>query len=284
MKAAVYRPPVVRSLLERLRRNLVRKLCLKVLRRRGPYPAFWIMPDDIICREILLNGYYEKELMFGMTSLVKNRSGTVLDVGANIGNHTIFFSRSFGHVIAFEPVPRNCWILKANLHLNSASNVVLVEKALGDRNEFLYLAQDDPKNTNDGLSPLADSRTGSRDRVEVARGDDVLREMMYPAPVTMIKVDVEGFESKVIKGLRETIMQYRPTIFWEAFSSQNALETRAVLEDMGYRNFYYLTTTRFKNKYINKLVNSVGKSVYLVSLDEVLEFDGMTLASADPVR
>ena len=105
MKPPIYRPPPIRSLWSNLYRNLVLKQCLKLLRKRGSYPSFWTMPHDVICREILLNGYYERELLIAMASIVKNRTGTVLDVGANMGNHTIFFSRFFKRVISFEPVP-----------------------------------------------------------------------------------------------------------------------------------------------------------------------------------
>jgi hypothetical protein len=52
---------------------------------------------------------------------------------------------------------------------------------------------------------------------------------------------------------------------------------------MGYRNFYHLTTNRFENKYMNKLANSFGKSVYLLPLDHCKRFDGMNVASSDPV-
>jgi len=242
------------------------------------------MPYDTICREILVNGYYEKELLIGMTTIVKNKSGTVLDIGANIGNHTVFFSRTFKQVISFEPVPRNCWILKANLHLNEINNVALVEKALSDKNGHEFLAHDDPYNTNNGLSPLPRGQFGIGTRVEVVRGDDALRTMNYAAPITLIKVDVEGLEREVLKGLEETIREYRPTICWEAFTSEGVLATKTTLADMGYRNFYHLTTSRFENRYMNKLANSFGKSVYLLPLDHCKSFDGMNVASSNPIE
>jgi FkbM family methyltransferase len=172
------------------------------------------MPYDTICREILLNGYYEKELLIGMTAIVKNKSGTVLDIGANIGNHTIFFSRTFKQVISFEPVPRNCWILKANLHLNRITNVVLVEKALGDKNELQFLAVDDPYNTNNGLSVSPQGPNGTSKQVEVVRGDAALQEISYVAPISLIKVDVEGLENEVM-GLEDN--ENIDQICWEVY-------------------------------------------------------------------
>ncbi len=284
MITTIYKPGPITSLLRNQYKNLVLKPCLRFLSNRDSYPTFWTMPYDTICREILINGYYEKELLIGMTLIVKNKSGTVLDIGANIGNHTIFFSRAFKQVISFEPVPRNCWILKANLHLNGIANVVLVEKALGEKNEFQFLAHDDPCNTNNGLSLLPQGQIGIGNRVEVVRGDDALRTLNVTAPVTLIKVDVEGLEREVIKGLEETIRGNRPTICWEAYTSEAVLPTRTTLEDMGYRNFYHLTTNKFANRYMNRMANSFGKAVYLVPLDQCKRFDGMNVASSDPIQ
>src|SRR3989338_8106599 len=102
-----------RSLLNNLRKNFLLKPAFKLFKNRRGYPAFWTMPYDPICREILFNGYYEKELLMGMCKLVENKSGTVLDIGANIGNHTVFFSREFENVISFEPTPSNCWAVSS---------------------------------------------------------------------------------------------------------------------------------------------------------------------------
>jgi len=281
MITTIYKPKPITSLLRNQYKNLILKPCLRFSRYRDSYPKFWTMPYDIICREILLNGYYEKELLIGMAAIVKNKSGTVLDIGANIGNHSVFFSKTFKQVISFEPVPRNCWIFKANLHLNEIDNVTLVEKALSDKNQLQFLSHDDPCNTNNGLSQLSQ---GIGSRVEVVRGDDVLRTMDYAAPIALIKVDVEGLEHEVIKGLEETIGEYRPTICWEGFTSEGVLATKTTLEDMGYRNFYHLTTSRFENRYMNKLANSFGKSVYLLPLDHCKSFDGMNVASSNPIE
>jgi hypothetical protein len=65
---------------------------------------------DTICREIMLDGCYEKDLLATMVELVPDTTSTFLDIGANVGNHSIYLSKHFRRVISFEPVPRNCWI------------------------------------------------------------------------------------------------------------------------------------------------------------------------------
>src|SRR3989339_900642 len=62
-------------------KSIVLKPALKLLNKRGDCPAFWTMPFDPICKEISLNGFYEKELLIGMCKLVENKVGTVLDIG-----------------------------------------------------------------------------------------------------------------------------------------------------------------------------------------------------------
>lgn len=273
----LYKNPI-KSFLDTQYKNLVLKPALKLLNKRGDYPAFWTMPHDTICREILLNGYYEKELLMGMSKLVQNKSGTVLDIGANIGNHTVFFSRVFEKVISFEPVPRNCWVLKANLHLNQINNVHLVEKGLGNANEKLFF-RNDPENTNDRLSRNNPSETPGENRVDVVIGDEELGRLNFTSPILMIKIDVEGLEPEVIMGLKKTIAFHKPIVYWEAFNKDTVDQSRGLLEKLGYENFYHLTTNRFSNKFMNKLMNSLGRNAYLKPLDQCTTFDGMNVAS-----
>lgn len=244
------------------------------------------MPYDPICREILESGFYEKELLLAMQLLAKGKEGIAIDVGANIGNHTIFFSKIFPQVIAFEPAPRNCWILKANLHLNRISNVTLVEKGLGAKEEFLLLGNDDPENTNNGFSlePVGYSQTlGNSRQIEVVRGDDELETLGVECEIAIIKVDVEGFEPRVLQGLEKTILKHHPIIFWEAFTHETANTSVEILQAMGYRYFYHITTNKFDNRLANKLSNAFGKAAYLIPLGECKNLDGMNAAMMDAV-
>lgn len=213
----------------------------------------------------------------GMCQLVEKKAGTVLDIGANIGNHTVFFSRIFERVISFEPVPRNCWILKANLHINSINNVQLIEKGLSNKNEKLYISNDDPKDTNNVLS--RSDVSGNNNIVDVVRGDDELDKLTYPSPILMIKIDVEGLEPEVIMGLEKTIYTNKPIIYWEAFNKETVDQFRVLLEKLGYENFYHITINKFSNKLMNKFANSLGRSVYLKPLDQCSTYDGMNVAS-----
>jgi len=273
------------AFLQNQRKKLLR-LCIKLLKKRGSYPNFWILFDEPICRDILLNGFYEKELLYGMQHLAKNRKGIAIDVGANIGNHTIFFSQCFPQVISFEPAPENCGLIRANLYLNGINNVTLIEKGLGEKNATLTLANNDPTNTNNGFSisqSAENTYTQGNRQATVVRGDDELKDMEFSNGISIIKIDVEGMEPQVLYGLTKTIQKYQPIIFWEAFDHDSANESVKVLKNMGYEYFYHMTTTHSKNSFANKLHNSFGKSTYLIPLNECAKLDGMNVAVMNPI-
>lgn len=273
------------SFISSLQAGLLIKPVIKILRKRTDVPSFWTMPHDPICREILANGFYERELLKGMCELGAPRSGAVIDVGANIGNHTIYFSREFSRVIAFEPFQPNCWILKANLHLNKISNVVLFEKAIGDVAGYARLAIDNPHDTNNGLmnETFEPTRTDSN-AVEIVVGDEVIEHMKLDCPVGLVKIDVEGNEAKVVKGLERTIRRYRPFVCWEAFTLDKVNESRELLREMGYEHFYHITARKSPSRLMNKFLRLFDKSAALKPLDECVSFEGMNLASPYPLK
>ncbi|MBY0576914.1 MAG: FkbM family methyltransferase [Gallionellaceae bacterium] len=284
----LYRPKRLQSFFHSQRKKLLRFL-LKQLTKRNEYPQFWINPKDIISREIALNGYYEKELLYGMQALVKTNTSDqiALDVGANIGNHTIFFSKLFKQVIAFEPAEENCYLLKANLYLNSIKNVKLVEKGLGNESAVLpFFGEDSGNSGAHGFGfDIVDANSGVRSvrEVEVVRGDDELETLGITDRVALLKVDIEGFEPLALAGLEKTIKKSEPLICWEAFSHPVANVTVELLRGYEYEYFYHMTTRATNNDLANKIINSMGKSTYLIPLTECPILDGMNVASTKPI-
>ena len=146
---------------------------------------------------------------------VINRGDTVIDVGANRGMFALTASHLVGEgglVICFEPNPNCLRVLRNEIESNSLSNVVVNEMALGSRNERINLAV--PK-YNSGQGTLA-SNLYCGDAiyevaVEVKVGDDFL-DSQRPS---FLKIDVEGFETNVVKGLINTIRRNRPIIMTE---------------------------------------------------------------------
>jgi FkbM family methyltransferase len=264
---------------ESLQKGLFLKPSLKVLKNRKDAPYFWTMPHDTICRDIVANGLYEKKLVHGMLALVKDRKGAFIDVGANIGNHSMFFSRHFDQVISFEPSERNNWIFKANVELNRVRNVTLVEKGLS--NEAGYVRLDNELNTfdtNNGFGDAALSPTRSDARmIEISIGDMELEK--FPSlRVLAIKVDVEGNEHKVLEGLQKTIEKHRPVIFWEAFEYDLAVQSMNVLKKFGYSEFRHLSAKRQGLGPLARVQNSLNPQCEVRPINPSTSLDGMNFA------
>jgi FkbM family methyltransferase len=132
----------------------------------------------------------------------------VVDVGANIGMHTITMSRCLqgsGVVHAFEPMPETAELLEANLNINGCgSNAKIHQVALSNNNgrQKLHLGR---TSGHHSLYPLDDGWMGRRSceiEVEVATLDLVLASEPY---IDLIKIDAEGAELEVLEGASQII-------------------------------------------------------------------------------
>jgi len=149
----------------------------------------------------------------------------VFDIGANVGSHTLPIAKSVeesGRVYAFEPVPWALEKLKRNLTLNHFSNVSIQPIALSDyideNAEFSLRASfktTSEKPVNDDGS-LNDNWWSACERVKVrveTLDNFVVREKI--ANLDVIKLDVDGFEVKVLKGGHQTLQNLKPIILME---------------------------------------------------------------------
>jgi FkbM family methyltransferase len=175
-----------------------------------------------IDRQIYLFGDYERDLIRLFLAACP-RKGVILDIGANAGTHSLWFSRAFATVHAFEP-NRLLWDqLCANLRLNQAANVELHRVGLSDAaGEFdMY----DVANDNKGLATFATHEQYDlpltrlhRARVEIF--DDYLPDLRIDA----VKIDVQGLEPNVLRGMRRTLDRDRPVV-WAEFGAGTLAET-----------------------------------------------------------
>lgn len=176
---------------------------------------------------------------------------TFVDVGANEGMISLLASRLVGpngHVIAFEPNPQPRAKLQAAITRNEISNVHLLGFALGAQASVLPLTV--PKiNSGEGSFGIPDYPTELVDVVdcEVRVGDDALQGVRP----RLVKVDVEGFECNVIRGLGGVIEECRPAIVTEIVSTHlqkaqsSVTELVALMKEKGYRPYRLgLSTTK----------------------------------------
>ena len=139
------------------------------------------------------------------------------DIGANTGQHSLFMSSKASSVQAFEPSAVMCARFESNMRLNAISNVHLHCVGLGDTDEVGVLGSGFPGNPGSrSLNwSLPDADTES---VRVRRSDDYFSENALP-PMSLMKLDVEGHERKVLRGMRERLHADRPIIMMELVGS-----------------------------------------------------------------
>ncbi len=187
--------------------------------------------SSYIDRNLYLFGGYEDEKIATFVSLVPPRQRTtILDIGTNVGTHAIAFSRSFAHVHAFEP-SRLIWpSLDRNIALNDARTITIHRYGLGEQDGVIpfYTSAANP-----GMgTAVRDDGLSIRSEIEVRHGDAIV-ESGKIGPVGAIKIDVQGFEPDVIRGLGRTIERDRPIVWVELNPHvQSGLSTKADLERM----------------------------------------------------
>jgi len=172
--------------------------------------------EELAVKQIL--GFYERDVR----NLLKSIHGDCFyDIGANVGHYSLLLRHNFRRVYAVEPVPRNIRQLRRRLSFRFVRNVVVVPKALSDKNgtATLYVNSDRKNILNNfsasSLLEIFESRScnhgsdrtyvGSPIPVETMTFDKLLSEPI----ADLVKIDVEGAEFLVLEGMRESLAGQR---------------------------------------------------------------------------
>lgn len=134
----------------------------------------------------------------------------VIDVGANRGEFTLAAAAAADRVISFEPNPSVAAILRDDIRRNGIRNVTLHEMGLADQNASLTLHVPD-YNTGSASFGGFEAKGTKKENIPVRIGDEILAG----ENPDLIKIDVEGFETRAIRGMRRMIEAARPVIITE---------------------------------------------------------------------
>jgi FkbM family methyltransferase len=173
-----------------------------------------VFKNDHIGNKIARHGLYEKEnVQFLLRLLQLIPAPVVLDIGANIGNHTLAFATCARHVYAFEPILAIYKLLSANVAANNLGNVTTCNFALSDSTESatIYMV----RSGNFGASSF-DKRSEGVEAVTVKKmpGDSFVINNGIEK-VDLVKIDVEAHEIFVLRGLMQTLRTHQPFITME---------------------------------------------------------------------
>ncbi len=195
-------------------------------------------PGDLVSRTILVTGAWQPEVWQSISAGL-SAGAVFLDVGAHIGYDTLKASVRVGEggkVIAFEPNPRTLEQLRANIAASHAANVTVEPIACTDSEQMLTLYDATPQGNSGGsslsLANADQTHTGTVPSYAV-RGrpiDHVAAELGLQR-VDVVKVDVEGAEYLVLRGLRETLRRFHPKVVMEVVPAQLA-SLNATVEDV----------------------------------------------------
>jgi FkbM family methyltransferase len=181
--------------------------------------------------------YGEHDERFEINNIVKIlQAGDICwDIGANIGFYTCLFATLVGNkgrVIAFEPVSATIDFLRENVYLNSINNVTLKEVALGDAPRRQQIFLELPANA-EGTVSLNTTSGKHSEMIDVDTIDNLSASLPVP---DFIKIDVEGYQMKVLAGGAKFFSNHSPMIMAELCDQDQVLmnDTQVFLRSHGY--------------------------------------------------
>ncbi len=186
-------------------------------------------PLDLIQSHIVdRQEFFENDILRELQPYIKN-DAVILDIGANIGNHSIYWAmmNNARKIYSFEPIKDTFKILKKNIEINELSDKIKIfnlglsnQKINGSISFFDY--------TNIGGTHVKQDPNGN---LLLDKLDNIKIE---EDAVDFVKIDVEGHELEVLQGARETLLKYKPMIFIEIFP-ENKTKVHEYLINLGYR-------------------------------------------------
>jgi len=220
----------------------------------GRWGHFLVPPNDrYIARSILKYGEYNKGEADVLSQLI-TPGQTVVEVGANLGTHTVMLAKkvgSAGKVYAVEPQRLIFGYLSAQVVLNRLKQVQLLHGALGEKAGTMHIADlgwDEIYNY--GAAALESTGTNP---VNVMRLDD-----LGLAACDLIKIDVEGAERAVLMGATDTIEKFRPILYVENDRKDNSPALIEWLFAHDYRVYWDLPYVFSADNYFEDTVNVFG--------------------------
>jgi FkbM family methyltransferase len=183
--------------------------------------CFRLYAKDLVISPIIRRGEIWEPTVVNTFEKYIKEDDVVLEGGAFIGLHSVKLSKLSNKLICFEPLSHSSQLLLHNLSLNNCKNVEVYTCGLGDKIETAKF--DFSLNGNPGCSALEKNPGPINAGAYVW---DALQEEKYNVPLLtidslkldkldFIKLDVEGYEPKIIKGGFKTIKKFRPIITLE---------------------------------------------------------------------
>jgi len=230
--------------------------------------------DDWIPIQLFWMGVYfvERKQTEHFKKLIKP-GDIVIDVGAHIGYYTLIAAARVGksgHVYAFEPTSNTFKILQKNIQMNNFTNVSLYNLAISDKEGYVELYLSDTINTGATSITVSEFFSGKIEKAKCITIDSFLKKENIKK-VDLIKIDVEGAEPKVLRGMKELLSKQSPKILIEI--NEERLKSFGYSKDYIYKfllNKGYKAYDTHGNK-IKPIYNYVEGNLILFSKSDPVE-------------
>jgi len=187
--------------------------------------------NDVLKRGLLADGhFYEEDLLECARKLPLVGNKIIVDVGANVGNHTIFFALFCLNkgVVSFEPYEKVRKVLTNHVKMNNL-NVTIVPYAVADEEGFCDLEE----------SPGNEAGIPWDGRTYVKEGSSIkmvtLDNYLDGKEISLIKLDIEGYEYKALLGAKRILEKQHPYLFVEAKTLEEKNRIETFLSPFGYQ-------------------------------------------------
>lgn len=181
-----------------------------------------------------------------------------VDIGANLGTHTVFFAKQVGmkgRVYAIEPQRIVFQQLVANIALNSLLNVHCHQIALGSYRGHIFVPPVDYFHQgNFGAVELTEQHVGEEVRL-------ITLDTLELAACHFIKIDVEGMELEVLKGATKTIEKFRPIMHIENDRTEKSANLIRYLTALNYDMYWYVSLLYNPQNFAQNPQNIYGKTI-----------------------
>jgi len=168
------------------------------------------LTDTGVSHDLIINGIREPYITEAFRKEV-TKGNTIIDIGANIGYYALQEAQlvgEWGRVYAIEPVVESMEMLKRNIKLNEYKNIKTYDMAIGNYTGKVSMNIHPLRNLS-SISGIS-SRTGDSRMVDITTLDKFIENNVYPDIPDLIRMDVEGYESEIIKGMANLLNSQLP--------------------------------------------------------------------------
>jgi FkbM family methyltransferase len=212
---------------------------------QNPFVIFF---NDTLSNQINIYGSHELEILdFIKKKIIKKKNNRIfLDIGANIGNHSLNLQKYFKKIICFEPHPLIFCMLKLNLQY--FDNIQLLNYGLSNKKSSGVMLKKQLNMAGINANNILINKKNIYYKIKLDKLDNILSDYTHlknKNSIDLIKMDIEGSELRALEGMRKILKNNSAYIFLESnVKTFNYSGEIKLLKKLDYKYFYFLKSNR----------------------------------------